>query len=289
MQVVVFAGDGWEDFLQQVERWRPDGLVTTNGCFDGLHGGHLAVLDAPRPLGSRLIVGLNSDASVKALKGEDRPLHPEKSRAQTLLGLRSVDAVVIFSDLLPLRFLEAIRAPIHRKGGDYQADLLPETQVVQQWGGRIEIVEPVRFLSSTGGLGKGNDLLEDFLGTASLLRQAGFAHHQTLQQWADQLRRFPQRRVFVDFCSETDFFQPYAPDQERPGDTLWLDAGADESILLEKAAAARSRGVFVVVLGPGGALEKQVNIYLKVSETRNSRLRVLQRAFLDFLMQELGR
>lgn len=122
--------------------WRAEGarLVTTNGCFDVLHAGHIRTLLAAREQGDRLIVGLNSDASVRSLKGEDRPLVPEESRAATLAALPFVDWVEIFSDATPDAVLETVRPDVHVKGGDYEAESLPENKLVTEMGGRIVIV-----------------------------------------------------------------------------------------------------------------------------------------------------
>lgn len=127
---------------EAVAVWRRDGarLVTTNGCFDILHAGHLKTLQAARELGDRLIVGLNSDESVRALKGPGRPVVTEAARAATLAALPFVDRVQIFSGTTPDAVLEAVRPDVHVKGGDYTARELPEYDLVTAMGGRIEIV-----------------------------------------------------------------------------------------------------------------------------------------------------
>lgn len=132
--------------LSQLEavcrEWRDQSarLVTTNGCFDVLHAGHIRLLTAARDLGDRLVVGLNSDDSVRALKGEDRPLVPEADRAATLAALPFVDWVQIFSEPTPDPVLEVVRPVVHVKGGDYRAEDLPEHDLIQQLGGRVVIV-----------------------------------------------------------------------------------------------------------------------------------------------------
>ncbi|BCX13332.1 MAG: cytidyltransferase [Thermosynechococcus sp.] len=125
--------------------WRP--LVFTNGCFDLIHAGHVRYLAAARALGKRLVVGLNSDRSVAALKPK-RPIIPEQQRAEVLASLRSVDAVVLFGDRTATTLIEALQPEIYVKGGDYQLETLPEAAAVQRYGGRIELIQ-VEVPSST--------------------------------------------------------------------------------------------------------------------------------------------
>lgn len=121
-------------------------LVVTNGCFDLLHAGHVAYLSAARSLGDALLVGLNADATVTALKGPGRPLAPEADRAAVLLALRAVDAVVIFAEPTAGPLLAELKAPIYAKGGDYalagssQGSALPEEPVVRSYGGKIHLL-----------------------------------------------------------------------------------------------------------------------------------------------------
>jgi len=112
-------------------------VVTTNGCFDVLHVGHLRYLQAARTLGDLLVVGVNSDASVRALKGENRPLVSAAERAEMLAGLACVDYVTIFSELNPIALLSQLKPNIHVKGGDYTIDQLPERKVVEANEGKI--------------------------------------------------------------------------------------------------------------------------------------------------------
>ncbi len=122
--------------LQQA---RADGtvVVTTNGCFDVLHLGHLRYLQAARQLGDLLVVAVNSDSSVRHLKGENRPLVPEEERAEMLAGLECVDYVVIFPELTPISLLSELKPNIHVKGGDYQLEQLIEREVVEANGGQV--------------------------------------------------------------------------------------------------------------------------------------------------------
>lgn len=115
-------------------------IITTNGCFDLLHVGHLQFLSQARTYGDLLIVGVNSDASVRRLKGCGRPIVPEVERAALLAALRPVDRVIVFDDLLPSELLALIRPDIHCKAGDYTADGLPEAQIVCCNGGEVRIL-----------------------------------------------------------------------------------------------------------------------------------------------------
>ncbi len=112
-------------------------VVTTNGCFDVLHLGHLRYLQAARQLGDLLVVAINSDASVRELKGENRPLIPEDERAEMLAGLQCVDYVVIFPELTPIKLLSELKPDIHVKGGDYKLEQLVEKEVVEANGGKV--------------------------------------------------------------------------------------------------------------------------------------------------------
>ena len=112
-------------------------VVTTNGCFDVLHLGHLRYLQAARQLGDLLVVAVNSDSSVRELKGENRPLVPEDERAEMLAGLECVDYVVIFPEATPIELLAELKPSIHVKGGDYKLEQLPEREVVEENGGKV--------------------------------------------------------------------------------------------------------------------------------------------------------
>ena len=140
----------------QADIWRADNqkIVFTNGCFDILHAGHIALLERAKSLGDVLVVGLNSDASVKRLKGENRPIHDESARAAVLMSLRCVDAVTVFEDDTPIETIRALRPAIHVKGGDYDEETLPETSVVRAGGGEVVIVPLVEGLSSSRALEK---------------------------------------------------------------------------------------------------------------------------------------
>lgn len=129
-------------------------LIFTNGCFDLLHVGHVDLLERAKALGDVLIVGLNADASVRRLKGDSRPVNNQSARAKVLSALQAVDAVVVFEEDTPVDILEIIRPDIHVKGGDYEADNLPEAETVRRHGGEVVILPLVDGFSTTKLLAK---------------------------------------------------------------------------------------------------------------------------------------
>jgi rfaE bifunctional protein nucleotidyltransferase chain/domain len=131
-----------EGLKQRVAAWRQAGesITLANGCFDLLHVGHIRYLHAAKQLGGRLIVAINSDESVHALKGEGRPLIPAEERAEILSALADVDAVVIFPEHNVRALIREVRPDVHAKGTDYTAESVPERDVVAECGGRVEIV-----------------------------------------------------------------------------------------------------------------------------------------------------
>jgi D-glycero-beta-D-manno-heptose 1-phosphate adenylyltransferase len=124
-------------------------VVFTNGCFDLLHPGHVRTLEQARELGDVLIVGLNSDASVRKLKGEGRPLIPEQERAETLAAFESVDAIVIFDDLTPLRVIACLLPDVLVKGGDWAGDRIVGREEVEAVGGQVVSVPVVPGISTS--------------------------------------------------------------------------------------------------------------------------------------------
>jgi rfaE bifunctional protein nucleotidyltransferase chain/domain len=124
-------------------------VVATGGCFDLLHAGHVRMLRAARALGDCLIVCLNSDSSVRRVKGSDRPLVPEEDRAAVLGALGCVDAVVLFDERTPEAVLERLRPDVFAKGGDYAVSELPEARLLARWGGRAVILPYVAGRSTT--------------------------------------------------------------------------------------------------------------------------------------------
>ncbi|MFC2343873.1 MAG: D-glycero-beta-D-manno-heptose 1-phosphate adenylyltransferase [Negativicutes bacterium] len=124
-------------------------IVFTNGCFDILHVGHVRYLGAARALGDCLVVGLNSDASVRRLKGPERPVNEEADRAEVLDALRAVDYVTIFDEPTAAELIEIIRPDVYVKGGDYTIATLPEAEIVRGYGGRVEFIDLVPERSTT--------------------------------------------------------------------------------------------------------------------------------------------
>lgn len=140
-----------ETLRRQIEIWRAQGqtIVLTNGCFDLLHAGHIETLETARAYGNVLIVGVNGDASVKALKGPDRPLNAEDNRARVIAALHCVDAVTIFNEPTAGELLAAVRPHIYVKGGDYDVETLPERDVVRDFNIRVVFCPLVPGLSTT--------------------------------------------------------------------------------------------------------------------------------------------
>ena len=124
-------------------------VVFTNGCFDILHVGHMTYLQEAKEFGDYLFVGVNSDESVKRLKGPTRPINSEVDRAELLAGLKAVDYTVIFTEDTPVELIGELKPSIHVKGGDYKKEDLPETKVVESYGGRVEIVSLVEGKSTS--------------------------------------------------------------------------------------------------------------------------------------------
>jgi len=115
-------------------------IVLTNGCFDILHVGHVRYLSAARAMGDMLVVGLNTDDSVRKLKGPERPVNSESDRAEVLAALESVDYVTLFPEENPIELIKAVRPDVQVKGGDYVVEDMPEAEVMRDMGGRVEII-----------------------------------------------------------------------------------------------------------------------------------------------------
>ena len=133
---------GRDELRRRVEKWRHAGerVTLANGNFDLLHVGHVRYLRGAKALGGKLVVAINSDESVRALKGEGRPVMPDTERAEIVAALADVDAVVIFPELDVRAIIREIHPDVQAKGTDYTADSVPERDVVAEYGGRIEIV-----------------------------------------------------------------------------------------------------------------------------------------------------
>ena len=140
-----------EDLVRRVASWKANGerVSFTNGCFDLLHIGHITVLEQARRTGDRLIVAINSDASVCRLKGPTRPIVGEGERARVLAALACVDAVVVFDEATPLELIVAVRPDVLVKGGDYEVSTIVGASEVQSWGGQVRIVPTVEGHSTT--------------------------------------------------------------------------------------------------------------------------------------------
>jgi len=181
------AFDALNRVLVSLDAHRRSGkvIVSTNGCFDVLHAGHVRLLEQAKTLGDVLVVGINDDISVRLLKGPNRPRISSNDRAEILHSLRAVDHVVVFEGLLPLDFLEAVKPNIHCKGGDYGVNGLPETEVVRRYGGEVRILPFLEGRASTAIIGASeatsnidpltHRILSDFLSCSTLVRTSGYA------------------------------------------------------------------------------------------------------------------
>lgn len=147
-----------EDLQALLAKLRQEGktIVTTNGCFDILHVGHVRYLEETKKFGDVLIVALNSDASVRRLKGEGRPINNENDRAEVLNALKSVDYAVLFDEDSPMQLLAEIKPDVHTKGADYTVETLPEAKVILENGGRLEFIKFVEGKSTTSTIAKIN-------------------------------------------------------------------------------------------------------------------------------------
>ena len=142
---------GRDQLRRRVEEWRHAGdrIILANGGFDLLHVGHVRYLRGAKELGGKLVVAINSDESVRALKGEGRPIMPVEERAEMVAALEDVDAVVIFPEMDVRTIIREIRPDIQAKGTDYTAESVPERDVVAEYGGRVEIVGDAKNHSSS--------------------------------------------------------------------------------------------------------------------------------------------
>ena len=142
----------------KVEAWKEHNLkiVFTNGCFDLLHAGHVTYLEAAKKRGDKLILGLNTDRSVSAIKGPTRPVVNEQDRARVLAALESVDAVILFDEDTPLNLINAIKPNVIAKGSDYSADQVVGGKEVQSWGGEIALIDLVEGRSTSNIIKKMN-------------------------------------------------------------------------------------------------------------------------------------
>ena len=146
-----------EELQGRAALWRAAGerIVFTNGCFDLLHIGHITLLEEARRMGERLIVAINSDGSVRGLKGPARPIVSERERARVLAALAAVDAVVVFPEATPLELIQAVRPDVIVKGGDYAVETVVGAREAAAWGGQVRIVPTVAGFSTTRLLERG--------------------------------------------------------------------------------------------------------------------------------------
>ncbi len=145
-----------EELKARIESWKANGekIVFTNGCFDILHRGHVEVLAKTADLGDKLIIGLNSDSSIKKLKKENRPIVDEKSRALLLAAFSFVDAIVLFSEQTPINLIAEIKPDILAKGGDYEIRKIVGHNIVQGNGGEVITIPLTEGFSSTNIIDK---------------------------------------------------------------------------------------------------------------------------------------
>jgi rfaE bifunctional protein nucleotidyltransferase chain/domain len=140
-----------KDLLKRLDFWRKlgDSVVFTNGCFDILHQGHIHLLASCNEFGTRLVVGLNADKSVKQLKGKGRPVNNQRSRAVLLAATQFVDAVVIFDEPTPEKLIKAIKPDVLVKGGDWKKEDIVGGSFVESYGGKVNTVPYMKGFSTT--------------------------------------------------------------------------------------------------------------------------------------------
>ncbi|MDE7030318.1 MAG: D-glycero-beta-D-manno-heptose 1-phosphate adenylyltransferase [Lachnospiraceae bacterium] len=148
---------------EEIQRARQQGktVVSTSGCFDILHAGHVTYLEEAKARGDILVVLLNADSSVRALKGSTRPIVPEMERAVVIAGLESVDYVCIFSEQTPCAIIDSLQPDVVIKGGDYAGKQIPEMDSVAAYGGRVEYVDVVDGCSTTNIVEKIRRMMEE--------------------------------------------------------------------------------------------------------------------------------
>lgn len=158
----------WHDAAWQVDQWKREGLRVgfTNGCFDIVHAGHIEILRQARATCDRLVVGLNSDASVSRLKGPSRPVQMEQSRAAVLAAIDAVDMVVVFDEETPLDLIRRLEPTDLIKGADYTEDQVVGADIVKRAGGRVHLIPLVPGLSTTNAV---NRIMQGELGHAAML------------------------------------------------------------------------------------------------------------------------
>ncbi len=143
--------ESWRKAFDLAQKAHAEGktVVTTNGCFDLLHKGHVSYLREAKKQGDFLFVGINADASVRAIKGPSRPINSESDRAYVIEALEMVDAVCVFEEETPENLLRALKPNVHVKGADWKGKNIPEESIVKEWGGRVHYAGFVDGYSST--------------------------------------------------------------------------------------------------------------------------------------------
>lgn len=144
----IFSRDNLKTEIEALHR-QGKKIVFTNGCFDILHVGHVRYLREAKKKGDVLVLALNSDASVRAIKGEKRPIVPEEERADVMAALESVDYVTIFEELTPLELIEALKPDILIKGGDWAEEKIVGRDAVRSWGGQVAVIPEIKGASTT--------------------------------------------------------------------------------------------------------------------------------------------
>lgn len=140
--------------ILETERKKGKTIVTTNGCFDIIHVGHVRYLAEAKRIGDILVVGINSDASVKKIKGDNRPIVPQQERAEIIAALRCVDYTFVFNEPNPTGFLEVLKPHFHAKGGDYAMDRIVERKTVESNNGRVVLLTNIEGRSTTDMLNR---------------------------------------------------------------------------------------------------------------------------------------
>ncbi len=139
------------DYLEKINNWKKEGkkIVFTNGCFDIVHAGHVDYLEKAKSLGDVLVVGLNSDESIKRIKGPERPINIQEHRKRVLEALKPVDLVIIFDEDTPERLIKEIKPDVLVKGGDWKIENIVGADFVKSYGGEVKTIDFVYDISTT--------------------------------------------------------------------------------------------------------------------------------------------
>ncbi|WP_456383862.1 D-glycero-beta-D-manno-heptose 1-phosphate adenylyltransferase [Persephonella sp.] len=137
--------------LEKIEKWRKEGkkIVFTNGCFDIIHAGHVDYLEKAKALGDVLVVGMNSDDSVRRIKGKERPINPQEYRKRVLEALKPVDLVIVFDEDTPENLIKAVKPDVLVKGGDWSIENIVGADFVKSYGGQVTTIDFVYDISTT--------------------------------------------------------------------------------------------------------------------------------------------